>query len=297
MPFSVLNQEVIELRNLLSVYVGNDAIAEVAVRPPIGSKDEVSFLRLTTWCYALCFEAAGIVIPYLLKLPVPGGTTGKELAEVLTLVRALRTFASHNLGLSDHDIGIARKARDWHRSRCGTDFPRVRSQWARCFEGLCVDVTRVFVHCHSVVDGILASRDDGEATVRELRLRLDRYWPRHKFVTKLGEITVRFGVLLNAEAFVNGHIGRWRESMEFLDFEGDVDKHMTRVMERDVLNYLDGVLPIDGSDILAIGVPQGPSVGQALNRARELNRAGYSRKEELLEALMSEFGFSRAARC
>ncbi len=296
MPFAVLNQEVIELRNVLSVYVGNDAIAEVALRPPIGDKDEVSFVRLTTWCYALFFEAGGIVIPYLLKLSVPGGTSGEELAEVVTLVQALRTFASHNLGLSDHDIGIARKARDWQRNRCGTDFPRARSQWASCFEGLCVDVTRVFVHCHSVVDSILASTEDGEATVRELRLRLDRFWPRYKFVTKLGEITVRFGVSLNAEAFVNGHIARWRESMEFLDFEGDVDRHMTRVMERDVLNYLDGVLPIDGTDILAIGVPQGPPVGQALNRARELNRAGYSKKEELLEALMSEFSLARAAR-
>ena len=278
MSFAQLNQEVIELRNAIGVYVGGDALPEVAIRPPAAENDEASYLRLTSWCYSLLFEAGKVTFPFLLKLPVPRWADGDDLNEVLELVQSLRTLASHNLGLSDRDARIARKARDWQRRQCGTDSPRVRSQWAKCFSGLCTEVARVVSYCHHVVDAILVSPDDGEAAVTELRLRLDRSWPRRRFETTVQEITVRIGVDLNNEKFVNSHIARWREAMEFLDFEADVEGHVTRVIERDVLNHFDNVLPIDGNDILALGVPQGPLVRQALNIARELMRAGHRDK-------------------
>ena len=132
----------------------------------------------------------------------------------------------------------------------------------------------------------MVSPDDGEAAVRELRLRLRRTWPRQKFEATLQDALVRMGMTLNVERFVSAHMSRWQDSMEYLDFEGDVEEHMIRVIERDVLNHFDRVLPINGNDIIRLGVLQGPAVGEALGIARELVRAGYLEREELLRALI-----------
>lgn len=286
MSFTSLNQSVIDLRNAIGVYVGADALPEVAVRPPASENDEAAFLRLTSWCYALFFEAGKITLPYLLKLPVQSNAPVDEHLEVLDLVHALRTLAFHNLGLSDRDARIARRARDWQRRQCGTDSPRASSEWTNCFASLCDEATRLVLYCHQVVDTILVSPDDGEAAVAELRLRLRRSWPRQKFETTLQDIVVRLGLKLNIGKFINAHIARWQEGMEFLDFEANIERHMIRVIERDVLNHFDAVLPIDGNDMISLGVPQGPQVREALGIARELERTGLRERDELLEALI-----------
>ena len=69
--------------------------------------------------------------------------------------------------------------------------------------------------------------------------------------------------------------------------------HIIRVIERDVLNHLDGVLPIDGTDILAMGVPQGPLVSVALNKAREYMRTGKKTRDELLQILKADADFNQ----
>ena len=290
MSFSSLNAEVLELRRALQVYVGRNALEEISVRPPIGNDDEASFLRLTSWSYALLFEVGRVSIPFLLRLPSRKGIADRNLLRVRESVQSLRTFCFHNLGLTEHDARLSRIARDWHHEKCGTVFPKQSQEWRGCFEGLCSEVSQVIVHCHGVVDNVLASQTDGRGTIVELKRRLDRNWPGHSFDRLVEDILVRMDRKMNVTAFRNQHLSNWRKYLECIPEGIDIETEIIPLIERDVLNHFENMLPISGRDILSLGVPEGPLVHSYLQKARELHMMdGNLDKEELLDLLMKEF--------
>ena len=84
------------------------------------------------------------------------------------------------------------------------------------------------------------------------------------------EILTRLDQDLNVPVFRDRHLKRWLSYLNTLSEKDDLETKMIRLVERDVLNHLDKILPIDGRDIIALGIPQGPDVGTALRKAREL---------------------------
>ena len=65
---------------------------------------------------------------------------------------------------------------------------------------------------------------------------------------------------------------------------------VARLIERDVLDHFESVLPIDGNDVMnALGIPPGPKVGEALLYARRLFGSGVRDPELLLVTLRREF--------
>jgi len=289
MIFPTLNSEVLNLRHALQAYVGPNALDEITLSHPIRNNDEASFLRLTSWSYALLFEAGRVSIPYLLELPSRKGNADRSLVKVRKNVLSLRTFSFHNLGLTEHDMQLSRKARDWHREKCGTDSPKSKREWRNCFESLCSEVSEVVTHCHGAIDNVLTSPVDGEGAIAELKKRLDRNWPAHSFDRLIEDILVRMHRKLNVPAFRNQHISSWRSYLNCLPEGNDIETEMIQLIERDVLNHFDGMLPIDGRDILDLGVPQGPLVGKYLHKAREFLLNGDKDREELLELIKREF--------
>ena len=143
MSFLALNADVTDLRNSLHAYFGEGTLTDITVRLPARDQDEASFLRLVVWSYALLFEAGGVTIPYLLKLPDGNHRAHVNPSASRDLVRSLRTWTSHNLGLSDHDIGISREAMGWLRRICDTNSPGTCTEWKACFDGLCIEVNRM----------------------------------------------------------------------------------------------------------------------------------------------------------
>lgn len=291
MPFSSLVAKESELRHALQVYVGPNALKEISLSHPTNSDDEASFLRLTSWCYALLFEVGRVSIPYLLQLPNRKGRADKSILYVRENVRSLRTFCFHNLGLTEHDVQLSRKARGWHREKCGTDSPRSKREWQSCFESLCSEVSEVLAHCYGVVDYVLASPTDGHGATNDLKMRLDRNWPAHIFDKLVRDVLVQLGLEngLKIPAFRERHLSRWRDYLECLPEGEDIEAKIILVIERDVLNHFDDVLPIGGSDIIfELGIPQGPLVKLALLKAREHNLDGNKSREELLNFIRED---------
>ena len=61
---------------------------------------------------------------------------------------------------------------------------------------------------------------------------------------------------------------------------------MVRRIERDVLDYFNNLLPIDGRDVIdELGVPQGLEVGKVLAKARQLLATGIRDRETMLQIL------------
>ena len=286
MNFLELNADVTDLRKSLRSSVRQDALAEITVRPPVGHCDEASFLRLVAWAYALLYEADRVTIPYLLRLPDEALDTQPSPRESRHIVGYLRTWVSHNLGLAAHDMTVSRKAMHWIRVVCGTDSPKSASEWQDCFYGLCDEVGTVVTYCKRVVDAVLLSASDGEDCVADLRRRINRHWPPYEFDKIVGDICLRFGQQLEVSKFREPRLSAWVNYLETLPEDVDLHDYVVRRIERDVLDYCNNILPIDGRDVMAfLGIGPGPEVQKCLNYARSIFNSTTHSQDSLLESV------------
>ena len=291
MIFSTLNVAVGDLRRSLTSFVGPNALAEVTVRPPVDGEGEISFLRLVAWSYVLIFEVGRISIPFLLR--ASGAYQGQQ--ESMELIRALRTWSFHNLGLeSDRDLQLSRRVERWFLSTCGQSPPEDRAKWNVCTDHACDLVGDVVQKCRRAVADVLSSDDGGEAIITDLQHRIERSWAPHRFDALAGDVATRLDIRVDVTKFRQSRLDAWRSFLLGLADDDDPVESMERLMERDLLEYVDGVLPIGGRDLIeAFDLPPGPKVGSILRLARELFAAGTRNRQELLAALRERVGNNR----
>ena len=293
MRFAELNAAVAELRRSLRSFVGETALGEIHIRPPARENDEASFMRLVNWSYVLLFEVGRVTVPYLLKLPGTTGHTVERLQEGRGVVHDLRTWSSHNIGFSsERDAAISKRVSVWFLAQCRATEPRDEDAWRLCFETLCTEVGMIVEHCRTALASISAEVDE-QGAIEELRRRLDRSWPSDRFDEIVYDTCTRLGLSLNVPGFRDQRLAKWREFLATVPDADDPRRAITRLIERDLIDHTNDVLPIDGQDVMAsLGLPPGPRVGDVLRRARELFRSGIRDRQQLLGRL----GIEEAAR-
>lgn len=290
MTFATLNVAVTDLRTSLASFIGPLALEEISVRPPVDGRGEISFLRLVSWSYVLVFEAGRISIPFLLR------TSGayERQRKSIELIRALRTWCFHNLGLArDRDVQVSRLVHRWFLDTCGKTPPDLDADWNECFDQLCDVVRELVDQCQRAVGEVLSSPDDGQSVIDDLRRRITRLWPAEIFDGMVGDLAVRLGIRIDIVKFRTPRLDAWRSFVHDVPEDDDPAEAVARVIERDILQYESGVLPISGSDVMAhFDLPPGPLVGMLLRYARELFGAGARDEDELwhrLERRLAEF--------
>ena len=290
MTFATVNAAVAELWSSLRSFVGNSAVNEITVRPPAGEDDEASFLRLVAWSYVIVFEAGHVAIPYLMELPGCRSEPQSDPKRACQAIHALRTWCFHNLGfIDDRDAEMFRHVQSWFMEACGEYPPKDAGAWRCCFRGLCSEVEIIVTHCQHVMTTVLSSNDDGQAVTADLRRRIDRNWPAHEYHALVGDAAIRLGISVDAKKFSAHQLAKWQQFLLRLPEHDDPRGHMIRLIERDLLDWADEVLPIDGRDVMAaLELNPGPEVGDALRRARELVRSGVRDRRVLIERLIDE---------
>jgi len=290
--FAELNAAVSDFRSSLRAFFGETALEELNVRPPAGDDDEASFLKLISWAYALLFEAGRITIPFLLELPSNAVGLGRDTKEARKLVHALRTWSSHNLGFgNERDVDLQRHVQRWFIDTCGANPPNDEDCWRKCSHELCAAVLAVVHHCQGAVTLVLAGQDDGDGVIKDLHKRLTRAWPGHEFDKLVGDAATRLGMSIDPRKFRESRLVKWRSFLECVAEEDDPEIQMTRLIERDLLDYAAQVLPIDGRDVMEIlGIGPGPDVAKALYQAKELCRSGINDREILIQELIKAWG-------
>ena len=287
MEFAELNAAVVKLRYSLNRFVGENALSEITIQHPAGDRDEASFMRLVNWSYVLLFEAGRVSIPYLIKLPSEIPDPKSDLPAARQVVHSLRTWSSHNLNLSgERDRAILRQVKLWFVEQCGVFPPSGESAWRLSFEKLCTEVGALVEHCQGALELVLHTPDDTEDVVADLQRRIDKSWPPHKFDELVSDACARFGLSLDVPRFRNPRLSKWREFLETVPEDDNPERRVIAMIERDILDYTNDILPITGDDVMdALGLEPGPEVGNALRRARELFRSGIRDPEQLLERL------------
>ena len=290
MTFATLNATVVELRNSLRSFVGEDAIAEITIAPPARQEDETSFLKLVSWSYVLVFEAGRVSIRYLLQLPSEREVSRAELNDARDLVHDLRTWSFHNVGfLSDQGRAVSKRVRRWFIETSGTCPPNNSDGWSSCFLALCSQVQTMMDHCQGAITTVLVGPDDGVAATADLRQRIDRAWPAYEFHSLVEDAAIRLSINLDAKRFCEGRLTAWRKHLECLPDSADTRGDVLRLIERDLLAYTEDLLPIDARDIMsALRLEPGPEVGCALRQARSLFRAGIRDPRAILTTLADQ---------
>ena len=296
MTFTSLNAATTELWRSLRSFVSESAVNEILVRPPAAEDDEASFLRLVAWAYVMTFEAGRVAIPYLLEISGYQFEKRPDPKQARNLIHALRTWSSHNLGFSsERDAEMSRRVQLWFIETCGQNPPTDANAWRSCFRVLCAEVETIVVHCQHAMTTVLSSPDDGEAATADLRRRIDRAWPAHKFHTHVGDAAIRLGITVDATKFSASRLAKWRRFLESLPDGDEPAMHMIRLIERDLLDHTADVLPIDGRDVMSnLGLSSGPDVGAALRFARELYQSGNRERGDLLKRLIDRYNSKSA---
>lgn len=286
MRFPQLNAAVNGLTEGLRIHLDRTSIATINTRPPATWNDEVGFLRLTTWSYALLFEAGRTSFGLLLDVPPINGNAlalDKHKATQRS-VQLLRTWLHHNMGFdSEREMEIRRAVSEWFLSSCGATAPTSCDHWERCFTRLCTDVEELVSYCGEVLSSIMRSVEDREQVLATWRLRLLRDWEAHRFDQLVADSAARLGVQLNARAFRERRLSEWRRYLESIPESEDPTPVMERLIDSEVLDHQRSALPLGAKDLmLALGLSPGPAVKVALERARAGFEAGVRDRTALL---------------
>ncbi|SMC50945.1 hypothetical protein SAMN02746065_103116 [Desulfocicer vacuolatum DSM 3385] len=289
MNFAALNSAVNDLRNGLCAQVSDNALLSVKSRPPAGNNDEASFLRLTTWCYILIFEAGRVGIRYLLKVPPPLGDLARSESanKICNNVNLLRTWFFHNLDFEDTK---RKEVSNWFLAQCKVISPTEKKHWKACIKGLCKEGTELIVYCNEVLSKIAASEEDKEIFFEDLINRIERNWPAYEFDKLVSNAASHIGENLDVVKFRNIKLSTWRQYLEQQPEDADLRREATRIIERDVHDHFRSILPVTTQEIMTVlGLDPGPEVRDAIELSRSLFNDGVRDPETLLEQLKSKY--------
>jgi hypothetical protein len=178
MTFAELKSASDDFRAVLRELTGRELITTVSVDEPIEPQDELHFVKLVSWCYVILFEASQPTTRYILSLlrtADPGEHS--TVATVIENVNHLRVVRAHNLSPeSKSDDYKRRQASIWLLQNGGEP-----TDWPRCCESLCAEVTKAVRLLVNKWRRITASIEDRAAAIQNLTIIVDREWPPHAF--------------------------------------------------------------------------------------------------------------------
>lgn len=286
MSFGAVLRHYQSINALARSLINRPAFDDIHVLHPDPSRPEPGFIRATSWLYCLYFEAGRVSIDYLVSLGEIFQVIDRNVAnQHIEVVRSLRTELHHNLGFEDTDQQARTTAEVWRRGACGTSLPEAENQWGGCYQKLVGDSNIFLRSIEDVVRQIESDSNDADNHLAEWTRRLIRSWPGASFDPLIEDAKRRLGRnALNAVAFRNRHLYRWRKQLELLDDNFDFDREATLLIEKTLLEDDSAVLSISGRDIMEqLQIEAGPLVGRLLQEAKRYYESNGCNPEEILE--------------
>lgn len=265
MTFAIVHGEYLTLKKRLTMYVGSSAFSEITIDTPKGSNDELSFLRLVSWAYVLIHENGKVPLDFLKKL-APINCTG----QLLPHVRKLRTWMSHNLSFDKTaDVKTLTAVVAWFQKTCGVGTPVAPEHWDKCFTTLCKELAALLSGAVSACD-CLASPEDGQMLVEDLKNRVNRKWDAYRFDVFVEEAVKRLGYSgIDVVAFRTRHLEEWRKVIA--DSAEDAASRLISLrIESDILQTMAEALPLTIRDLLyELYIPNTEQLSAALLLIRD----------------------------
>ena len=281
MNFAALQETQKQLSLRLRVHAGVNAFGELTVTAPTGDDDELSFLRLVTWCYVVLNEAGRVALRFLKELPPV------YKGELPHKVDGLRTWTTHNL-MPDRNSDRKRLqlAWCWLRVACGTSAPKSQDDWRACFLHLTGDMNNLLTKALDACE-TLADAEDGPPLLDELHKRLNRNWEAFRFDRYVVEAVNRLGFSgIDPVVFRKRHLELWRAVVASAQ-EDAIAGLLEQRIEKDLLDLMNDALPVRAREVLErVSVKDPKELGVLMLAFRARSRGSRKGLAEMLDAVV-----------
>lgn len=281
MTFPALQELHRQLGLRLRAHGGEAAFPELTVSLPVRDNDELSFVRLVVWCYVLVNESGRVALRFLRELPPLSGV------DLLPEAGNLRTWATHNL-LPDKESDRKRLLQSWQwlKDACGTDRPSTEDQWRSCFEQLVSRAGDILERALQASEA-LSSPDDGPRLLEELGRRVKRDWEAYRFDPIVSMVAANLGFDgIDAVKVRVRHLDAWRKVVAVAN-DGDIEILLERRIEKDLLDLMNGALPLTARQVLERVPGWGPQELGALMLALRSSGLSKTAATDLLAAAVT----------
>ncbi len=242
----------------------------VSLSKPKFGHSELGFIRMTSWLFAHYHEVGSVSIKFLEeKFVLYNIEGGESLSKHLGMVRDMRTFLQHHMDLErDRNEKVFKSCQEWLCNCCGSGIPSKEEQWSKCLNQLCVDANAFMDAILSVVREVEAD-ESRESIALEWRHRLDRSHKPHEFDPIIQIASRDMGVEnLDVIGFRKKFYNNWVSKLQYISLPYDFASEARKLVESSFLAHFSDTMPINGEDIIALGLNPGPEVRRHLEWAK-----------------------------
>jgi len=248
---------------------------------------EQCFENLISWFYVRCIEMSGKNVDFIQKKLKPNNiSVSLNASNFQKLIHAFRTNLHHNLDLvnSQRDIGIKNTCDEWMRNKLGTGESKTESSW-KSLNHTILDESIEFLDGIFYCLNVIADSEHTDVVIKEWERLIKRNYTPFDFEQVLIIVLENLGLtdFFDTRVLTQLSFTKWRHQLDVLPENFNFQSVAYKIIESFVVQSK--IIPIDGNDLIAMGVPKGPRVSQILLKAKDLFSSKPCFKSELLEQL------------
>lgn len=264
-------------------------IEEISIEVKFNNS-ELCFHNLISWFYILYFENSGKNIDFLKKkINAYQINLQDEVLQVKSLVHAFRTIFQHQMDFINSKLDKEKKnlCNFWFHELIQKNAPSNSTEWEICVLKL-LDLNEEMLKTILICLKEIEKSEHQELVIDEWKKIIMRNYSVYDFELVLLKVLTNLGLegFFDTNALVKKNINSWRADLEILPNNFNFEEHAYKVIERFILKK--EVLPIDGNDIIALGIDKGKVVFELLLKARQIFYNHPCNKENLLIILQKQ---------
>lgn len=289
--FSSIQDLCDELNIETSSFLGSSVVFTTKISVEVTFRDpELTFNQLVSWLYILFFESSGKNFDFIRKKNLAEqGSFNPDAFRITRQIHAFRTYLQHNLHIADSvpDREKFYEVQSWFLEKMHLNNPADENDWKVCIEFLLNDVVDYLTLILACLKKF-KSNEHADIIQSDWQRIIDRGYGVYDFVQVLQNVldAMNLNEFIDAHEMTKKYIGKWREDL-LLAPDGFVFSEVAAtIVQKTVLSK--DYLPVNGGDIIALGIPKGPEILRWLVMAKGMFYDKPCSKAELLDRLAIE---------
>ena len=231
--FSKLEEQVSRIENLCSPIVGEKVLQRISLDQPKLPFDELYFIKLVAWSYALIFET-GIFFRFSKNLLRASDANAYGRYQRITeFIRTARTVQAHNLKREHRsDQRILRNYDIWMLESGGNPI-----DWAKCIETLVDSLRSTLIDIEKLWITQCGEEWSQRHLVEQYLGDCVTHWEAHEFDSLVATAAEEIGLEdFNSAAFrkESGRLDRWRKLVGFFGTRRSAEEAIGRAILREI---------------------------------------------------------------
>lgn len=251
------------------------------------TNQELCFNNLISWLYILYHEDSAKNIEFIRKkIHAYNINVSANALISKQLVHAFRTIFQHQIDFlnSKSDSEKINLCHSWFQTTISKQEPVSNEDWETCVDQLldtAIDMMQSILVCLREIE----RSEHLDLVIDEWKKVVFRNYSVHDFEKILIKVLSNLGLegYFDTYTLTKKNYSNWLRDLDVLPDGFNFEFHAYKIVERFILKK--ETIPIDGNDIISLGVDKGKNVLELLIKAREIFYNNPCNKKELLSAL------------